>query len=130
VAAIGIGMGGTLTFEAAIKRNDLEATIAYSGFPQHYLGQFHQSNTPILAMYGSEEPFIKLPVIKALRDELAQTPLHDKHEVVVVEGAKHDLFAEHSDQLLKATGKEVINHTLGFLETYLELSHEQRQSRS
>ena len=30
VAAVGLGMGGTLAFEAAIKRKDLEASVAYA----------------------------------------------------------------------------------------------------
>ena len=46
VAAIGVGMGGSFAFEAAIERGDLEATVAYGGFPQRYLGRFEKANTP------------------------------------------------------------------------------------
>src|SRR5690606_21136645 len=66
VAAIGMGMGGTLAFEAAIKRPDLEAAVSYAGFPQQFLGQFNQSTTPILAIYGSQEPYTKPKVIQHL----------------------------------------------------------------
>lgn len=120
VAAIGMGMGGTLAFEAAIKRDDLEAAISYAGFPQQYFGQFSRSNTPILAVYGSEEPYSKPIVIKALRTEFAQSPLKDKHEVVSIEGAEHNFFVSDPNPEMRNITKQVINHSLIFLEKYIE----------
>ena len=92
VAAVGLGMGGSLAFEAAIKRHDLEAAVAFYGFPQRYLGQFHAAHAPILAVYGSEEPYTKAPVIKRLRAELDESPLD--HELYVLEGVGRDFFAD------------------------------------
>ncbi len=92
VAAIGLGMGGSLAFEAAIVRPDLEVAIAYAGFPQRYLGHFKRGKTPILAFYGSQEPYISRDLIEKLRQEFAAAPL--PHEVMIVSGAGHDIFTD------------------------------------
>ncbi|MDQ7026573.1 MAG: dienelactone hydrolase family protein [Anaerolineae bacterium] len=128
VAAIGMGMGGTLAFEAAIKRDDLETAITYGGFPQQYFGQFARSNTPIMALFGSNEPFIKAPAIEKLSAELAATDLKDQHEVIVIENAGHEFFFEESTDKTQMIGKEVINHTLRYLENYLEVAEHQRKT--
>jgi carboxymethylenebutenolidase len=129
VAAIGMGMGGTLAFEAAIKRDDLEAAVSYGGFPQQYFGQFSRSNTPILAVYGSEEPYTKAHTIQALQTELAQTTLKDEHQLVTIEGAKHEFFSSNPDAKMREISKQTINHTLNFLEKYIEQpQHQQKPS--
>ncbi len=120
VATLGIGMGGTLAYEAAIKRDDLEVAIAWGGFPQQFLGQFHQSNTPILALYGEHEPFTKPVVIDALRDELAQTPLGNKHRVERIPNAKHEFFVENPTPEERDIGQEVIKRTMAFLDQFIE----------
>lgn len=120
VALVGIGIGGTHAFEAAIKRQDLEAAVAYGGFPQQYLGQFAASNTPILAIYGDAEPYIKPVVFNALAQELAATPLKEHHNVSIIPGAGHEFFRDDYDPNLKDIGKQVMTKTLAFLERYLE----------
>lgn len=92
-AAIGLGMGGSLAYEAALVRDDLEASVAFYGFPQRYLGSFKDAKAPILAIYGSDEPFVASEVIAALRQELAESPL--EHEVVILEGARRNFLSEH-----------------------------------
>ncbi|MFN8449151.1 MAG: dienelactone hydrolase family protein [Anaerolineae bacterium] len=94
-AAVGLGMGGSLAFEAALVRHDLEAAVAFYGFPQRYLGRFKAAKAPILAIYGSAEPFVPPDVIDALRRALAESPL--AHEVVTLDGAGRDFL---SDQLV------------------------------
>ncbi|MEO1291174.1 MAG: dienelactone hydrolase family protein [Chloroflexota bacterium] len=120
VAAIGMGIGGTLAFEAAIKRDDLEAAVAYGGFPQHFSGQFAECNTPILAVYGSQEPYIRPPAINALRNEFAATALKDDHDILIIEGGDHNIFSKIKDPQHQEVSKIAINHTLSFLERYLE----------
>lgn len=92
-AAIGLGIGGSLAFEAALVRDDLEAAVACYGFPQRYLGRFGSAKTPILAIYGSDDPFVTPDVIDALRRELADSPL--EHEVVILDGTGRDFLSEH-----------------------------------
>ncbi len=128
VAAIGIGMGGTLALEAAIKRNDLEATVAYSAFAQKYFGQFKNSNTPILAIYGSNEPHIKPHVIQHFQHELSHTSLKDEHQVMVIDGGDHHLFSKEKTPDKQEISKIAINHTLSFLERYLESKHRNNNS--
>jgi carboxymethylenebutenolidase len=120
VAAVGLGMGGTLAFEAAIRRTDLEASVAYGGFPQQYLGQFGECCTPILAAYGSNEPYTKPKVIQLLQAELAASQLKDQHQVVTIPGGGHDFFTSDPDPTSQEIGREVMTHTLGFLEKFIE----------
>lgn len=117
VAAVGIGMGGSLAFEAAIMRTDLEAAVCYYGFPQRYLGRFKDAQTPILAFYGSQEPYIMPNVVERLRRELAASPL--PHEVVVLDGAGHDFFSDTLPDPQREYGRQAWHKTLAFLEQHL-----------
>jgi len=116
VAAIGVGMGGSMAFEAAVKRNDLEAAIAFGGFPQRYLKQFDETNTPILALYGKEDPFIKPVIIKTLQQVLGKARLKDEHEVKILEYIKHDFFTKNLTKKQEKSVREALDYTLDFLE--------------
>jgi carboxymethylenebutenolidase len=117
VAAVGIGMGGSLAFEAAIARRDLEAAVAFSGFPQRYFGRFKDAHTPILAFYGKDEPHVPPAVIDQLRRELAASPLGNKHQVIVVDDIAHDFFGEGISD--RSPTREALSETFNFLDTYL-----------
>jgi carboxymethylenebutenolidase len=116
VAAVGIGMGGSLAYEAAIQRKDLEAAVAFGGFPQRYFGHFQSVNAPILAFYGSEEPYVKAPIVARLRAELGQSRL--PHVVEVVNGAGHEFFSD--DPAHAEFGKKAWMDTIDFLEKHLK----------
>lgn len=118
VAAVGYGMGGSLVFEAAIIRDDLEAAVAYAGFPQRYLGHFHRSNTPILAFYGDREQYIPPDAIHRLRKELAAASQQLPHEVVMLPGVSHDMLTK--DTTLSAQMRQAWHKTLDFLDNLLE----------
>lgn len=120
VACIGLGLGGSMAFEAAIMRHDLEAAVAVAGFPQRYLGRFAKANTPILALYGSEEPYIKPVVIEALRKELASTELADQHRVEIIKGASHVFFTDTPTPAIREVGRLALKEILAFLEIHLE----------
>ncbi|HVU13935.1 MAG TPA: dienelactone hydrolase family protein [Phototrophicaceae bacterium] len=90
-AAVGLGMGGSLAFEAALVRSDLDAAISLYGFPQRYLGKFKDAKAPILALYGDRDPFISAAVIDQLKRELAQSPRG--HEVDLLPNVARDFFS-------------------------------------
>jgi carboxymethylenebutenolidase len=90
VAAVGLGMGGSLAYEAALTRQDLEAAVSFYGFPQRFLGRFKEAHAPILAVYGSHDPYTRPAVIHRLEQELAESSL--EHEVHIIEGAERDFF--------------------------------------
>jgi dienelactone hydrolase len=119
-AIIGSGMGGSLAFEAAINRSDVEAAVAYGGFPQRYWNQFQRCQTPILAIYGSEEPYIKAQEIAQLKSIFKNAVRAKDHHVEIIEGSSHTFFSENPSQELREQGKQVINLTLAFLERYIE----------
>lgn len=117
VAAVGFGMGGSLAFEAAIKRKDLEAAVAFGGFPQRYFGQFSDATTPILAFYGQHEPHIKAAELDRLRLELAAGTPH--HRVEVIPGLAHDFFFDHPTEQQRESGRLALRVTMDFLDQYL-----------
>jgi carboxymethylenebutenolidase len=118
VAAVGLGLGGSLAYEAALKRDDLEAAVAYYGFPQRYLGRFKAAKAPILAIFGGDDPYTRLKVVERLESELAQSPL--SHEVVTLPGVSRDFFREPAAQ----AGTVAWARTLAFLEKHLgSLAH-------
>lgn len=117
VAAIGIGMGGSLAFEAAITRDDLEAAVAYAGFPQRCFGRFADAKATILAFYGEDEPHITPTMINKLRGELAASPL--QHRVQIAPGIGHEFFSHSLSQSQRQISRDVLKDTLDFLDNLL-----------
>jgi carboxymethylenebutenolidase len=128
VAAVGIGMGGSLAYEAAIVRDDLEAAVSYGGFPQRYLGRFKDANTPILAFYGEKEPHIKPEVIKKLRSELASSAHNLPHRVEIIPDLEHEFFSTTFNDLQRERSRSVLKESFAFLDSHLEgpTRHSQR----
>lgn len=119
VAAVGIGLGGTLAYEAAIKRDDLEVAVAFYGFPQQLFGQFSQANTPILGIYGDQDAFIKPVVIERLRKELAAAPLGEQHQVTMIPGAAHGFVLDHPNETERAQVSQAWLAALNFIEQFI-----------
>lgn len=117
VAAIGLGLGGGLALEAAIVRPDLEAAIAFYGFPQRVFGRLKHAQAPILAIYGERDPFISSIDIIRLRAELDESPL--AHEVLVLEKAARDFLAEPLIANGDQAGTQALEHVLRFLDRHL-----------
>lgn len=124
VAAIGLGMGGSLAFEAAVERRDLEAAVSCSGFPNKYFGRFQDADTPILALYGEHEPHVPAQSIARLERELSAARHAADNRCVRLPGAGRDLFdAPIADTLetLEApnTATTAWNLILDFLERFV-----------
>ncbi len=120
VAAIGLGMGGSLAYEAAIVRKDLEAAVSFYGFPQRYFGKFASATTPILAIYGDKEPYVLPPVVAKLRQECAASTKGIAHEIITLEGVGRDFFADNASPAQGEKGMEALTKTFTFLEKYLK----------
>ncbi len=117
VAAVGLGMGGTLAYQAAIVRDDLEAAIVYYGFPQRSFGRFQDAKAPILAIYGSEEPHVDIESRERLRHELENAAL--PHRVLTLHGAARDFFAPGRMPDATPYGQAAWRETLDFLDRHL-----------
>lgn len=126
VAAVGLGLGGSLAFEAAINRTDLEAAIAYGGFPQNHFGSFVKTKTAILACFGGKDPYTRASDIAALRKELNESPLKEKHQVEVFGGLAHDFFSHSLTTEERAQGRKALDLTLSFMERHLRRSRPHR----
>ncbi len=120
VAAVGIGMGGSLAFEAAIVRDDLEAAVAYGGFPHRYFGRFKQANTPIHAFYGVDEPYINTVDIKRLRKEMDHSIHKLPHKITQLPELAHDIFSRGFTQSQRERSREALTATFEFLDEHLE----------
>lgn len=120
VAAIGLGMGGSLAYQACLRRDDLEAAVSISGFPQRYLDDLPQRKTPLMAIYGDSDPYIKPPVIAALRKKLAQSDL--PHELIILENMGRGLFSGDAPLDQHEQIKNAWSRLHLFLEKHLEKS--------
>lgn len=123
VAAVGVGMGGSFAYEAAITAPQIEAAVAYAGFPQRYLGKFKEAHVPICAFYGAYEQYIPIKIIKQLRHELIQSTSHKglPHELHIVQNHGHSFFDEVEDnEESRHRHRQIMSQTFDFLEMHLE----------
>lgn len=118
VAAVGFGLGGTLALEAALTRTDLEAAVAFYGFPQRFLGTFKDARAPILAVYGSDEPHVPREVQMPFQSELTHGPL--EHQWLTIEGAARDFFAPSDDPVQIDHARQAWTGMLAFLDRHLD----------
>lgn len=120
VAVAGIGLGGGLAFRAAIHYPHREAAaVAFSGFPQTYAGKFRSCPVPVMAIYGSADPLIPHTMVERLRAEFASSAMRDRHRIVVVDGAAHDLFVEDPTDAQQEAGTRALTQAVGFLNEHL-----------
>jgi carboxymethylenebutenolidase len=119
VGVVGFGMGGSLAYEAAIVRPELEAAVAFYGLPHRYFGRFRTAHAPILAFYGEREPIVKPEEIERVRQELIESPL--PHEVRVLRGAARDLFSEGAHTSDDSPGAIAWEHMLAFLDRFVRM---------
>jgi carboxymethylenebutenolidase len=119
VAVLGLGMGGSLAYEAAILRGDLEAAIACYGFPGRYFGRLKQTHAPILALYSQAEPYVSAADIQRVRAELAASALAAENQVQVLNHSGREIFAETTHTQDLEAGRTAINLILDFLEDHL-----------
>lgn len=119
-AAVGLGMGGSFAFDMAILRQDIEAAVAFAGFPQRNFGQFRQAKVPIMALYGSHEPHVGEKVIDRLKQELTESSLESAHQVMTIDGLAHDFFSEQLDAMQMRQSSLALKVALQFLEKHLK----------
>lgn len=122
VAAVGVGMGGSLAFEAAVSVADIEAAVAYGGFPQRYLGRFKEAYVPICAFYGAYEQYIPPSVIRQLRAELLYSTIKTGlgHQIHIVRNHGHAFFDDLDDPEVRHRHRQILSDTFEFLELHLE----------
>ncbi|MDX1992733.1 MAG: dienelactone hydrolase family protein [bacterium] len=118
VAAIGLGMGGSLAFEAALTRDDLEAAVAFGGFPHRYWGRFKDARAPILAFYGDGEPHIVPAAIRKLQTELTGSSL--PHRVEIIPSTAHDFFFDHPTEMQRNAERMALRTMFSFLTEHLK----------
>lgn len=121
VAVAGVGLGGGLAFRAAIQYPHREAAaVAFSGFPQTYMGQFRECPVPIMAVFGANDHLIPRTMVERLRGEFSVSALRDKHQIVMIDGAQHDLFPDDPTDAQRANGALALSYGIDFLNFHLK----------
>ncbi len=120
VAVVGVGMGGSLAYEAAIIRKDMEAAVVYYGFPQRYFGRLKDTRVPLLAIYGQQEQYVTPADISRVRRELDSNVRNLKHEVLLLPDVGHDFFSDSANESEQIQGHFALNRTFTFLEKHLK----------
>lgn len=120
VAVVGIGMGGSLAYEAAIVRQDMEAAVVYYGFPQRYLGRLKNAHVPILAIYGQDEPYVKPSELERVRQLFAENADHLTHELLILPDVGHDFMSDETAETARLRTHQALIKTFSFLERYLK----------
>ncbi|MBC8100894.1 MAG: dienelactone hydrolase family protein, partial [Armatimonadetes bacterium] len=120
-AVIGLGMGGSFAFDMAVDRGDVEAAVAFGGFPQRNFGRFKTCKTPLLALYGKQDPHIAPPVLERLKRELAESVLAAQHSVQTVEDLAHDFFADTFDPAQQYASRAALKIAIDFIDRYLTM---------
>jgi carboxymethylenebutenolidase len=119
VAVVGVGMGGSLAYEAAIHQPRLEAVVSFYGFPQRYWKSLPDAQAPILAIYGDQDALINQETLTRLQSVLAAPQGEVQHQVMVMQGVGHDFLRDAASLTEQTQGRAAFNRTLQFLETYL-----------
>lgn len=120
VAVVGIGMGGSLAYEAAIIRKDMEAAVVYYGFPQRYFGRLKDVRVPLLAIYGQQEQYVTSADISRVQRELNANSRGLQHEISLLPEVGHDFFSDDSGEAGRVQGQIALNTAFSFLEKYLK----------
>jgi carboxymethylenebutenolidase len=129
-AVVGLGMGGSFAFDMAVAHGEIEAVVAFAGFPQRNFNRFKTCKIPVLALYGDKEPHVKFPMIERLRSELRESPAGDHHEVHIVEGLGHEFFSEQFDQVQQNQSRKALKVTFEFLQKHLAPPTQRSQQKT
>jgi carboxymethylenebutenolidase len=120
VAAVGVGMGGSLALEAALKRADIEAAVSFYGFPQKHLGKFTTLKCPVLAIFGGDDRFVDAKVIQRFKDELSQSEYARQSLIETLQGVGRGFFEVNHMRVSDTAATTSWKAMLGFLRLHLE----------
>jgi carboxymethylenebutenolidase len=130
-AAVGLGMGASLAYQAAITNPDLEAAVGFYGFPQRFLGQYAQAHAPILAVFGDRDPYVDTVVRTRLQQEFERAD--QPHRLLVLPDADRTFFDDDRDSgeaeaPASRAGSAAWNAALRFLLEHLPSARRQRKN--
>ena len=115
MAVLGWDYGGTLAYDIAVKRSDVMAVVSFYGDPTEYFGQFTDTLSPILAIFGDQDEIIRQHE-RQLREELMRTGR--PHEVIVYPDAGHHFYNDSLDSYNPDAAEDAWRQTIAFLETH------------
>jgi carboxymethylenebutenolidase len=115
---VGWQLGGELAFHAAIHRTDLKAVVAFYARPDDYLVMLPADETPILALYGENDPTVNPEMIEKVREALAKSP--GQGQVIVYPGATTGFFNEELPTYDPQAAADAWHTMLDFLYDHLE----------
>jgi carboxymethylenebutenolidase len=128
VGVTGFCMGGRITFLTACRSRSVAAAVPFYGGgivsterseqrPVPPIELAGQLGCPVLAFFGSADPFIPMADVERVRDTLSA--LGPEHEVVVYDGAPHGFFCDQRDSYRADAAADAWARTLGFLRKHV-----------
>ncbi len=73
IGVVGWQMGSELGFRAALKRDDLRASVGFFGRPQAFLDVIEHNRTPIMLIFGDSDPDVLPSTLNDLSIAIADT---------------------------------------------------------
>lgn len=119
-AVFGIGMGGGLALATAQARDDIEAVVVYSAFPQAYLTTLDQISAPVLAAYGDQNALVPLAVRQQFEAALKSAGAERGNEFVTLPGVGHDFLAADLTDEQRSAVRGLFHRTQSFLRRHLK----------
>lgn len=121
VAVVGIGLGGSLALEAALAESDIEAVVAFYGFPKRSLGRLGEAKAPILAFYGAEDSMVPLEQVARLEAELRAAAGGNglAHQFERLPGLGHDFITTELPEAQREPVRAALRQCAAFLQQHL-----------
>jgi carboxymethylenebutenolidase len=118
-AAVGLGMGGSFAYDVALECEDVEAAVSCGGFPQRNMDRFHLCKTPVMALYGKNDPYIDQKTLEQLGSELLESPGKEEHRLKIVQGLSHEFYPENPTEVQREASRLVLREIMTFISKYL-----------
>ncbi len=116
IAAVGLGMGGTLALSLAVARDDLKAVVVFNGHLEPYRLSLAAAPTPVLGLYADGVEGMSAERAAELESGPGEAA---RHRFVVYAGVGRDFFDEHSADHAPAVADEAWGRVLDFLQARL-----------
>lgn len=115
LAVVGWDLGAELAMQLALNRHDVMATVAVSGDPSGFFGQFEQLRCPLLAIFGEDDEIARRTE-KRLQKELSA--VDDRHQVIVYPKTPHAFYNHLTPTYQHEAAEDAWQKVLEFLETH------------
>jgi carboxymethylenebutenolidase len=113
---VGFCLGGALTLQTALAREDIGAAVAFYGRPLSP-EEATDVNAPVLGLYGSDDQGIPVSDVRAMETAFEEAGI--AHEIQVYDGAGHAFFNDTRESFAPEAAEDAWPRTLDWFREYL-----------